>query len=283
MSSDDRFASATLDINTRVSFFPTVSLPVIESQFLGVPDMTGWLFALLSLASFGGALMAVVMGVGGGVFLLAIMAMFFPPAILIPLQGIVTLGSGASLVVLMWRHMLWATLLPFGCGAIVGAALGAQIFVVLPTTLLQGLIGGFILILAWLPRLSAQGSEPKRFAALGCISTFLGMFVGATGVLVAPFVASASPNRRNHAVTLTALMSVSYVIRIATFGLLGVSLTAYTPLIAVMITTAAIGNWIGGRTLNRLPEHLFRRGFRIVLTLLAMRLLWVAASNGDMY
>ena len=98
---------------------------MIETQFLGVPDMTGWLFAGLSLASFGGALMAVVMGVGGGVFLLAIMAMFFPPAILIPLQGIVTLGTGASLVVLMWRHLLWATLLPFGCGAIAGAALGA--------------------------------------------------------------------------------------------------------------------------------------------------------------
>ena len=99
---------------------------MIETQFLGVPDMTGWLFAVLSLASFGGALMAVVMGVGGGVFLLAIMAMFFLPAILIPLQGIVTLGTGASLIVLMWRHMLWATLLPFGCGAIVGAALWAR-------------------------------------------------------------------------------------------------------------------------------------------------------------
>ena len=109
------------------------------------------------------------------------------------------------------------------------------------------------------------------------------MFVGATGVLVAPFVASASPNRLNHAVTLTALMSLSYIIRIATFGLLGVSLTAYTPLIVSMITTAAIGNWIGGRTLNKLPEHLFRRGFQIVLTLLALRLLWVAATSGDLF
>jgi uncharacterized membrane protein YfcA len=181
----------------------------------------------------------------------------------------------------MWRHLLWSTLLPFTCGAIAGATLGAQIFVVLPTALLQGLIGGFILVLAWLPRLSGGGSEPKRFALLGGVSTFLGMFVGATGVLVAPFVASAAPNRRNHAVTLTALMSISYIIRIATFGLLGVSLTTYTPLIVAMIAAAAIGNWIGGRTLNRLPEHLFRRGFQIVLTLLALRLLWVAATSGN--
>lgn len=218
-------------------FLLAVLAPVIDSSFLGVPDMTSWLFAGLSLASFGGAWIAVVMGVGGGVFLLAVMAMFFPPAILIPLQGIVTMGTGISLVVLMWRHLLWATLLPFTCGAVIGAILGGQIFAVLPAALLQGLIGGFILILAWLPKISSQGSEPKRFAILGGVSTFLGMFVGATGVLVAPFVASASPSRQNHAVTLTALMSISYVIRIVAFGILGVSLTAYIPLIVAMIAT----------------------------------------------
>jgi uncharacterized protein len=256
-----------------------VSYPVIETHFLGVPDMTALLFAGLSVASFFGAFMAVVMGVGGGVFLLAVMAMVFPPAILIPLQGIVTMGTGVSLIILMWRHLLWATLLPFTVGSLLGAALGSQIFTVLPTGVLQGLIGGFILILAWLPKITSHGSEPKRFAILGCASTFLGMFVGATGVLVAPFVAGASPTRLNHAVTLTGLMSISYVIRIVTFGLLGVSLWAYTPLIVAMIATAAIGNWIGGRTLVRIPEHLFRRGFQIVLTLLALRLLWVAATS----
>ena len=255
---------------------------MFETDFLGVPDITGLIFICLSLASFGGAFIAVVMGVGGGVFLLAIMAMFFPPAILIPLQGIVTLGTGASLIALMWRHLLWATLLPFSCGAILGAALGAKIFIVLPTTVLQGLIGGFILILAWLPKVSSRGSESKRFALLGGISTFLGMFVGATGVLVAPFVASASPNRQNHTITLTTLMSISYVIRIVAFGLLGVSLSAFIPLIIVMICTAAIGNWIGGRTLNLIPEKMFRRGFQIVLTLLALRLLWVAVTGSPL-
>ena len=255
---------------------------MFETHFLGVPDINGLIFACLSLASFGGAFIAVVMGVGGGVFLLAVMAMFFPPAILIPLQGIVTQGTGASLIALMWRHLLWATLLPFGCGAIVGAALGAKIFIVLPTTVLQGLIGGFILFLPWLPKISSQGSESKRFALLGGISTFLGMFVGATGVLVAPFVASASPSRQNHTVTLTTLMSISYGIRIVAFGLLGVSLSEYIPLIVVMIVTAAIGNWIGGRTLSLIPEKMFRRGFQIVLTLLALRLLWVAATGSPL-
>ena len=241
--------------------------------------MTAWLFIGLSVASFLGAFIAVTMGVGGGVFLLAVMAMVFPPVILIPLQGIVTLGMGASLVALMWRHMLRDTLLPFTIGSLIGAALGAQIFTVLPAALIQGFIGAFILVLAWLPRITSHGSAPGKFAVLGGVSTFLGMFVGATGVLVAPFVAGAAPDRRSVGVTLTGLMSISYVIRIATFGLLGVSLSAYWPLIVAMIATAALGNWIGGRTLLRIPEHIFRRGFQIVLTLLALRLLWVAVTS----
>jgi len=32
-----------------------------------------------------------------------------------------------------------------------------------------------------------------------------------------------------------------------------------------------------------MPEHLFRRGFQIVLTLLALRLLWVAIASGEIF
>ena len=46
------------------------------------------------------------------------------------------------------------------------------------------------------------------------------------------------------------------------------------PLIVAMIATAAFGNWVGGRALNRIPERLFRVVFQILLTVLALRLLY---------
>ena len=50
-----------------------------------------------------------------------------------------------------------------------------------------------------MPKLGRIGAERGRFLALGFGATFLGVFVSATGTLVAPFVASAAPDRRQHA------------------------------------------------------------------------------------
>ena len=41
----------------------------------------------------------------------------------------------------------------------------------------------------------------------------------------------------------------------------------------------AAGIWLGGKALDRIPERLFRIGFQIVLTVLALRLIWIAVSG----
>ena len=54
---------------------------------------------------------------------------------------------------------------------------------------------------------------------------------------------------------------------------------AYLPLIGLMILGTVAGNWIGQRTLTRMPEKLFRRVFQVLLTILALRLLFGAALD----
>lgn len=248
-------------------------------QFLGVPDVGAWLFFGLVLTSFLTTILGALAGTGGGLVLLATMALVFPPAILVPVHTVVQLGVGTSRAMIMWRYIMRGTLLPFFIGSGLGAALGAQIFVSLPTGVLQGAIGSFILVLAWLPKFTRVGSENRRFAAVGFVSTFLGMFVSATGTLVAPFVAGASPDRRNHAATLGALMASVHVMKLIAFGLLGVAIAAYTPLIVAMIATAVLGSWVASRLLDHMPEKLFRAVFQILISGLAIRLLWVGASE----
>ena len=106
---------------------------------------------------------------------------------------VVQLGAGASRALLMRRYVMRGTLLPFFLGAVLGAAAGAQIFITLPTAALQGIIGGSILLLIWMPKIARIGAERRRFAAVGFAASFLGMFVSASGAMIAPFVASASP------------------------------------------------------------------------------------------
>ena len=248
-------------------------------DFLGTPDVGPLLFAGLVLASFVTAFIGVYTGAAGGVILLAIMALTMPPAALIPVHTVIMLGAGVTRTMIMWRYVMQSTVLPFTVGCAIGAFAGAKVFVSLPTSTLLGILGAFILLVTWMPKLGRIGAERGRFVFLGFGTTFLGIFVSATGTLLAPFVASHAPDRRNHAATLGALMLISHLAKLAAFGFIGVAIGSFVPLMAAMIVAGAAGNWLGELALDRTSEQRFRLIFQLVLTALALRLLWTAAAG----
>jgi hypothetical protein len=52
---------------------------------------------------------------------------------------------------------------------------------------------------------------------------------------------------------------------------------------AAMCGTAALGNWVVRHILVRLPEQAFRIILKLLLTVLSLRLLWVAAREGGVF
>ncbi len=254
----------------------------MEPSFLGVPGVDGWVFGGLAAFSFVSAFVAATIGTAGGLILLAVMAIFFPPSVLIPVHTVVMLGSASSLAVMRWRYVLRGTLLPFALGAALGALAGAQIFVTLSSVVLQGILGVSILALAWLPKFTRFGPERGRFAVLGVVMTFLGIFVSATGSLLAPFVAGATEDRRYMPPTLSMLMTVVHIAKLAAFGAVGLGVGAYLPLIGAMIAVSILGNLVGSRTLDLVPERAFRIALQVVLTGLGLRLLWVTAMEAGL-
>jgi uncharacterized membrane protein YfcA len=248
-------------------------------EFLGTPGVGPWLFFGLMAASLVTSFIGVFTGAAGGVVLLGLMAMVMPPLTLIPVHTVVMLGSGITRTMMMWRHVMSVAVLPFVIGAAIGAAAGARVFVALSASWLQLILGGFILLVTWMPNLGRIGAERGRFALLGFTTTFLGVFVSATGTLLAPFVASATPDRRVHVATMGALMAIAHVAKVAAFGFIGFAIGRYVPLMAAMIAAGAIGNWIGEVALLRTSEQRFRLVLQITLTLLGLRLLWGAAAD----
>jgi uncharacterized membrane protein YfcA len=251
-------------------------------DFLGVPDVGPLLFAGLTAASLATAFIGVYTGAAGGIILLATMALTMPPAVLIPVHTVVMLGAGVTRTMIMWRHVMRQMILPFVVGAGLGAAAGGKLFVSLPTATLLGILGAFVLVVTWMPRLGRLGAERGRFLFLGFGVTFLGIFVSATGTLLAPFVASAAPERRNHSATLGALMLSSHLAKLIAFGFIGVAIGRFVPLMAAMIGAGALGNWLGELALMRTSEQRFRLVFQLVLTALALRLLWSAAVGAGL-
>jgi uncharacterized membrane protein YfcA len=248
-------------------------------DFLGTPGVGPLLFSGLTALSFVTAFIGVYNGAAGGVMLLAAMATVMPPAAVIPVHTVVMLGSGVSRTLIMWRYVMRATLAPFVIGAAIGAALGAKVFVSLPTSLLLGMVGAFILLVTWVPHLGRFGAERGRLMFVGFGATIRGVFVSATGSLLAPFVASAAPDRRNHVATLGALMLIVHIAKLAAFGFIGFAVGRFVPLMAAMIAAGALGNWLGELALHRTPEQRFRLILQLVLTALALRLLWSAAAG----
>lgn len=241
------------------------------------------LFLGLSMASFAAAFFGVFTGAAGGLILLATMALVMPAPVLIPVHTVVMLGTGATRTMIMWRHIMQRTILPYVIGAAAGAALGVKMYVALPTSILLGVLGGFILLVTWMPTLGRLGAEQGRFVVLGFITTFLGIFVSATGTILAPFVASAAPDRRNHSATLGVLMLTTHVAKLIAFGIIGFAIGPFLPLAGAMIAASTAGNWAGKVALGRTSEGRFRLVFQLVLTAMALRLIWSAARAAGLF
>jgi uncharacterized membrane protein YfcA len=230
---------------------------------------------LVALSLFTSALTAAA-GIGGGLVLLGVMASFLPPVIVIPIHGVVQLGSNAGRAALMRHAIDRHIVVPFALGSLLGIALGAKLFVALPTATLQIILGLFVLASVWLPKLKASHIPLRAFAVVGIVGSFCTMFVGATGPFIASFI---TPERLpRHAVVAThaACMTLQHSLKVIAFGFLGFAFLPWAPLLVAMVGAGFLGTMLGRRLLDRLPHDVFARIFKVILTVLALRLLYAA-------
>jgi uncharacterized membrane protein YfcA len=99
------------------------------------------------------------------------------------------------------------------------------------------------------------------------------MFVGGTGPLVSAFLSPERLGREKLVATHAACMTTQHGLKGLAFGFLGFQFLPWLPVMAAMIASGFVGTLTGRRILQRLPERLFTRLFRTVLTLLGLRLL----------
>ncbi len=245
-------------------------------------DGTGlalWSFLLLCGVSFLGSFIAAALGLGGGSLVLATMALFLPPAVLIPVHGTVQLGSNFGRAALMRSNILTGIVPAFLIGTILGAAIGVQFVIALPISLLQGVLAVFILYSTWAPKFRARAPGQKTFFGVGVLGAFATMFVGATGPLIAPFAAAASDQRQQVVATHATLMTIQHGLKVISFGVVGFAFGPYLPLLAGLLGCGFAGTYAGRHLLHRLPERAFRLGLKAILTAIALRLLYGAASG----
>jgi uncharacterized membrane protein YfcA len=228
---------------------------------------------LLLGLSFLASMLTATLGIGGGIAMLIAFTYTLPLAALIPVHGLVQMGSNVGRSVVQRQHIRRDIALPFAAWAIVGATCAAFVFVELPGQVLLAALGTFILVTTWvkIPALSIL-SGPK-LAVGSFVSAFLSFFVGATGPLVAALLRQSVPDRFERVATHAALMSVQHFLKIPAFLALGFYFQPWLPFVGAMIAAGFLGTLVGTRLLGSISSAAFERGFKVLLTALALDIL----------
>ncbi|RZW11836.1 MAG: sulfite exporter TauE/SafE family protein [Rhodobacteraceae bacterium] len=234
-------------------------------------DLAPWAGVVLLGVSFLGSFVTVALGIGGGALLLAVMASLMPPAALIPVHGVVQLGSNLFRAGLMIRHCHWPPILAFAGGSAAGAVLGGAVAIDLPPGAVLIGVGAFVIfsVVARPPRWLRRNR-----ALAGLVSSFLTMFFGATGPFVATFVKSLDLSRQPHVATHAVMMTLQHGLKILVFGVLGFAFGPWLGFMAAMIAAGFLGTLAGRMVLLRISDRAFKIALDAVLILISARLIW---------
>jgi uncharacterized protein len=230
------------------------------------------LVVLLSLAAFITSAITAAMGIGGGVVLLALMAQWVPPAILIPLHGAAQLMSNTNRVLVQRKFINWNYIKPFLLGSLLGGALITPLALYMPVALGQIVLGLFIVLATWKSTWLRLTNWPP--VASGAITTGLSLVLGATGPLVMSVLPKSAWEKQVVVGTHGMAMVIQHGIKVIVFSSLSVSLTEHWPLLLGIGLATLAGNHLGAKLLTRVPEEKFTNILNWLLTALALRLIY---------
>lgn len=230
---------------------------------------------LVPIAFFTSCLAAII-GMGGGILLIALMPGLVPAAAILPLHAATQLASNVSRAAFGWRDIDLAIIPAFTLGALAGAWLGGEIYLSLDLRWLPALIGALILLFTWLPLPKMPGGGQLSLLLLGFYQTGLGMLAGATGPVGAAVLLRRNTGRDWLVVNTAVYMALNHTLRLLVFLLIGFSFATWWQLLSAMIVAGIFGSWVGTRLRKFVPQLDFQKWFRWLVTVLAARMIAVS-------
>ena len=145
--------------------------------------------AILVLGLASGTLSGIV-GFGASIMLMPVLMLAFGPLEAVPIMAIAGLLANFSRVVVWWREVDWRANAYYCVTAIPASALGARTLLILDPRLVEGILGGMLLLMIPARRwLLARGLriEAWHLMLVGAGIGFLSGMVASTGPINTPF------------------------------------------------------------------------------------------------
>lgn len=233
--------------------------------------MSPWLIAI---AAFFTATLSGVAGLGGGTVLIGIFyALGFAPVVAVPLHAAVQLISNGSRTLAYMKHVQWRAALWFGLGAIPAPFLIAPWVANADQNAIRLLMAALIAV-SLLPENKQSVKIPTHLAVLfaGLLNGSLGMFIGATGLVIGRLFLRPEWRKESVIGTLALCQSIGHLAKIGGFATLGLSAIARLDILLPLALATVLGTFSGRWLHNYVSEELFQKVFRLILLILAIKL-----------
>ena len=242
---------------------------------------------ILILSAFITSSISAVIGMGGGIILLGIMAIIIPEGyMVIALHGIIQLISNTTRTYVFKKHLKKKIIKEFSIGALVGSGISAVIIFLLiqfygvysaadiKVEFLKPIIGVFIIWYLFLKKTKKEKIS-KSFIRVGGISGLASVFVGATGPLIAPFFLKSNLTKENIIANKAACQMITHFTKIPLFiYFFNINYINEYEILIPLICAVFIGTNLGKYFLKMIPERSFKILFKFVLSLIAVRLIF---------
>jgi uncharacterized membrane protein YfcA len=239
---------------------------------VGAEVLTLWAASLLTAG------VSAVLGIAGGIMLLAVMLLFLEPAVAIPVHAIAQLASNTSRSLVHVRAVRRDLLFPYLILLLPAGMLSVPLTQRADPDLLRLGIGLFVIVATWRREWLLLGFDPghiptfPRFTLVGGLAGLFGPLVGATGPFIAPFFLGLGLSRFELIGTTAACQATGHLTKILLFGSGGFDFRAHAVLFGGMIVAVVAGTSLGTMLLDRIPEERFPAIYKTALTLVAARL-----------
>lgn len=250
----------------------------IVDLFPWIGDLLIWQAALLLLVAIATSAISAIVGMAGGITLLAIMLLFLDPLEAIPLHAVVQFVSNGSRSLVHRRHIQWALIWPYFLPLLPLGWWSLALAQDLDPAVARTLIGAFVLTATWRPGWLLLGTHPDgarprlRFLGLGAVTGIMNVTFGATGPLIAPFFLNLGLTRFELIGSKAAAQMGTHIAKIVVFGFVGFAYASWGGLLGMLCVGVVGGTWLGTRILGHVNEVWFVRIYRSVLTVVALRL-----------
>jgi uncharacterized membrane protein YfcA len=227
---------------------------------------------VISLGCFVAAFINASFATGGVYIMLATVSSVLPLTITIPLLPALALPSLFARIYLFKDHINKSIVKAFVIGSIFGVLLGGQLFVSMDERIISISIGSLILFITWLPSLNLKLPRFNVFSYIGFTHSLIGTLFGVGGILQ-PAIFRTSMTQAQITGTLAACLFTMDIFKISSYVHNGFSYFPYIYQLLSAVLFGFFGAWLGKRTSVSISRKTFRSIFKVIITLVAIRLL----------